>query len=210
MPREAPLALQMELRDGTPVLIRPVLPGDKDRLRQGFRRLSAQSKARRFGAPMSDLSKEQLRHLTEIDYANHMAWIAVDPGSPVQPALGVARFVRLPGGAGVAEAAVVVADEVQGLGLGTLLLGILGVAASANGIRAFRAYVQTGNRPMLDILRDLGGVVGLEEPGLYRVDLTIPERPEDLPDTPTGRVFKAVARRVLPPLALLAHSARGP
>jgi hypothetical protein len=67
----------------------------------------------------------------------------------------------------------------------------------------FRAYVLTENRPMLDILRELGGTVEIEEPGMYRVDLPLFEDPEDLPDTPTGRVFKAVAKKVLPPLALL-------
>jgi GNAT superfamily N-acetyltransferase len=201
--------MHMELRDGTSVLIRPVVPDDKERLARGFRRLSSQSRLRRFGAAMSDLSRDRLRYLTEIDYENHMAWLAVDPVSPERPALGVARFVRLQDEPGVAEAAVVVADEYQGRGLGTLLLGVLGVGAVASGIRAFRAYVNTENRPMLEILRDLGGTVELEEPGMYRVDLELPEDPKDLPDTPTGRVFKAVARRVLPPLALLKRSVRG-
>jgi hypothetical protein len=35
------------------------------------------------------------------------------------------------------------------------------------------------------------------------VDLPIFEDPEQLPDTPTGRVFKAIAKQVLPPLAVL-------
>jgi GNAT superfamily N-acetyltransferase len=197
------LAVELELRDGTSVLIRPVAPEDKVRIRRGFRRLSSQSKLRRFGAPVKDLSSSQLRYLTEIDYVDHMAWIALDPEEPDRPALGVARYVRLAEPPNVAEAAVVVADTYQGRGLGTILLGMLGVAASTNGITKFRAYVVTDNRPMLEILRDLGGHVELEEPGLYRVDLDIPRDPEELPDTPTGRVFKALAKRVLPPLAVL-------
>jgi RimJ/RimL family protein N-acetyltransferase len=200
---DSPVTLVLELRDGTPVLIRPIVPDDKERLRRGFSRLSAQSRIRRFGAPVRDLSAKQLRYLTEIDYENHMAWIALDPDQPESPSLGVARYVRLDDDPEVAEAAVVVADTYQGRGLGTMLLGMLGVAASTAGIRRFRAYVVTGNRPMLDILRELGGTVELEEPGLYRVDLPIPADPEELPDTPTGRVFKALAKRVLPPLAVL-------
>jgi GNAT superfamily N-acetyltransferase len=197
------LSVELELRDGTPVLIRPIVPEDKERLRRGFRRLSAQSKLRRFGAPVRDLTAAQLRYLTEIDYVHHMAWIALDPAHPESTALGVARYVQLRDEPEVAEAAVVVADTFQGRGLGTILLGMLGVAASTNGIAKFRAYVVTDNRPMLEILRDLGGHVELEEPGLYRVDLRVPADPEDLPDTPTGRVFKALAKRVLPPLAVL-------
>jgi RimJ/RimL family protein N-acetyltransferase len=203
MPIQPPLAIRVELRDGTPVEIRPVVPSDKERLRRGFLRLSAQSRYRRFGMPVKELTPEQLRHLTEIDYANHMAWIAVDPADPDRPGLGVARYVRLPDEPDVAEAAVVVADPYQGRGLGTVLLGMLGAAATANGIHRFRAYVLTDNRPMLEILRELGGHVEIEEPGMYRVDLTLFEDPEELPDTPTGRVFKAVAKKVLPPPAVL-------
>jgi GNAT superfamily N-acetyltransferase len=206
--KQGALALQFELRDGTPVLIRPIAPEDKERLQRGFRRLSHESRLRRFASPLCELSGQQLRYLTEIDHESHMAWMAVDPLSEDKPALGVARYVRLPEDPLVAEAAVAVSDELQGRGLGTLLLGMLGMSAASNGIRTFRAYVQTENRPMLEILRDLGGVVGLEEPGLYRVDLSIPEDPADLPDTPTGQVFKAVARKVVPPFALLARTVR--
>ena len=37
---------------------------------------------------------------------------------------------------------------------------------------------------------------------MVRVDAPVLADPEDIPDTPTGRVFKAVARRVIPPFAL--------
>jgi ribosomal protein S18 acetylase RimI-like enzyme len=193
----------VELRDGTAVTLRPILPTDKDRLRRGFRRLSPQSRYRRFGAPVKDLSDKQLRYLTEIDHENHMAWIALDPAAPDSPALGVVRCVRLSDEPDVAEAAIVVADGYQGRGLGSILLGMLAVSAIANGIARFRAYVLTENRPMLEMLHELGGTVALEEPGLYRVDLSLDEDPDQLPDTPTGRVFKAVAKKVLPPPAVL-------
>jgi hypothetical protein len=40
---------------------------------------------------MDTLSDQQLRYFTEIDYVNHMAWVALDPTRPDQPGLGVAR-----------------------------------------------------------------------------------------------------------------------
>jgi len=202
-PHEVPVSMTFLLRDGTPVVVRPVFPEDRERLREGMHRLSDQSRYRRFGVTLSELSDDQLRYLTEIDHENHMAWIALDPRADGQPALGVARYVRLADEPEVAEAAVVVADRIQGRGLGTILLSLLGVAAMTNGIGVFRAYVLVENRLMLDILREMGGAVTLEEPGLYRVDLPLSKDPEDIPDTPTGRVFKAVAKRVLPPLEVL-------
>jgi GNAT superfamily N-acetyltransferase len=209
-PYDIPVSMAFELRDGTPVVVRPVFPEDRERLREGMHRLSAQSRYRRFAATVSDLTDEQLRYLTEIDHANHMAWIALDPKVPGEPGLGVARYVRLAEEPEVAEAAVVVADDVQGLGLGTILLSLLAVSALTYGIRTFRAYVLVENRLMLEILRDMGGVVTLEEPGVYRVDLPLSENPENIPDTPTGRVFKAVAKRVLPPLEVLRRTMSEP
>lgn len=202
MAKPPPVAVELSLRDGTPVVIRPITPEDKARLREGLRRLSEGSRYRRFMAPVADLSDEGLRYLTEIDYRDHMAWIACDPTAPGQPGLGVARYVRVPKEPTVAEAAVAVVDSHQGRGLGTLLLGALALFATENGVRTFRAYVLEANRPVLEMLRDLGATVTREGSGVLRVEARIAERPDDLPDTPTGRVFKAVARELVPPLSM--------
>jgi RimJ/RimL family protein N-acetyltransferase len=143
-----------------------------------------------------------VRSLTEIDYRDHMAWVALDPGQPGKPGIGVARYVRLAEAPNCAEAAVTVVDSWQGQGIGTLLLGLLIMTAVENGIDTFRAYVLKENDPMLGILKDLGATVAHEEGSLMRVEMPLPARPEDLPDTPTGRVLKAAARRLIPSLTL--------
>lgn len=96
----------------------------------------------------------------------------------------------------MAEVAVTVLDAYQGRGLGTLLLGLLSRSAAAQGIRTFRAYVHEDNDAMLRIFRDLGAKVGRADVGVCQLDIPVPEDPDILPDTPTGRVFKAVAARV--------------
>jgi GNAT superfamily N-acetyltransferase len=153
-------------------------------------------------APIQRLSGDQLHYLTELDHRDHMAWGAVDPADPDERGLGIARYVRLPDEPEVAEAAVAVIDEFQTRGLGTILLGVLSRSAMENGIRTFRAYVLEENAPMLGIIRDLGAVLRPEGDGLLRVEMPLPWNPDDLPDTPVGRVFKAVAREMLPPLAV--------
>jgi RimJ/RimL family protein N-acetyltransferase len=195
------LPSEFALRDGTRILVRPILPQDKDRLRQGFARLSAHSRYRRFLTAMEHLSEERVRYLTEIDYANHMAWVALDPSQPTQPGVGVARYIRLPGDPTVAEAAVTVLDEYQGRGIGTILLRLLAESALEHGIRSFRGYVLAENDPMRDILHDLGATVA-HEGSLLSIDVPIPASPDELPDTPTGRVFRSVAKRQLPPFQL--------
>jgi GNAT superfamily N-acetyltransferase len=189
------------LRDGTRILVRPVLPEDRERLREGFARLSARSRYRRFLTSLEHLSDQQVRDLTEIDYDDRMAWVALDPSRPSLPGLGVARYVRIAEEPAVAEAAVTVLDEYQGRGIGTILLRVLAESARERGIRSFRGYVLAENAPMMDILHDLGATAAPEGP-LLRVDVPIPATAGELPDTPTGRVFKSVARGELPPFRL--------
>jgi L-amino acid N-acyltransferase YncA len=181
------------LRDGRRVLVRPICPEDRERLHVGLHQLSPTSRYHRFHAVVSELSTAQLRYLTEVDQANHLAWIALDPALPGEPAVGVARCIRLPAEPDLAEVAVTVLDAYQGCGLGTLLLGVLSQAAAAQGIRRYRAYVEEDNDAMLRIFRDLGAQVGCLDCGVYQLDIPVPEDAETLPDTPTGRVFKAVA-----------------
>ena len=101
----------------------------------------------------------------------------------------------------VAEAAITVLDHYQGRGLGTVLLGFLARSARENGIKVFRNYVLSDNVAMLELFDQLGAGRELEGGGVYRVDVPIPEDPDDLPDTPAGRVLKAMASGRLPPFA---------
>jgi len=187
---------EFRLRDGARVLVRPIEPADRERLQAGLHQLSPMSRYHRFHAAVSELSAAQLRYLSEVDQVNHLAWIALDPALPGEPAVGVARCIRLPAAPHTAEVAVTVLDAYQGRGIGTLLLGVLTRAAAAQGIRTYRAYVEEDNDAMLRIFRDLGAHVGCLDLGVYQLDIPVPERADDLPDTPTGRVFKAVAARV--------------
>lgn len=155
-------------------MVRPIGPEDRDRLQAGLHQLSAASRYHRFHAAVSELSPEQLRYLTEVDHVNHLAWIALDPALPGEPAAGVARCIRLPHEPHTAEVAVTVLDAYQGRGLGTLLLGLLSESAAAQGIRTFRAYVLEDNEAMLRIFRDLGAHVGRLDEGELQLDTPCP------------------------------------
>jgi GNAT superfamily N-acetyltransferase len=198
-----PVILEVEARDGTPMLVRPILAEDADRLRAGFQELSEESRYLRFMAPLADLSDDQVQHLTRIDYHDHMAWVALDPTRPGQPGLGVARYVRVAEEPTVAEAAVTVVDSHHGRGIGTILLAMLALSARENGITTFRAFVLEENLAVLELLREMGGLVERFDGSVMKVDVPIPEDPDDLPDTPAGRVFRAAARRLIPPGSIL-------
>jgi GNAT superfamily N-acetyltransferase len=185
---------RIELRDGSRVLIRQIRPTDRDRLSEGLRRLSPDSRYLRFHAEIDELSEEQLDYFTRVDHRDHEALVALDLDHPEVPGIGVARYICEPHDPEVAEAAVTVADEYHGRGAGTQLLGALSVRARANGVRVFRNYVLGENQAMLDLFDTLGASRQPEAPGLWRVDLELPESEDDLPDSPVGRAFMTVAR----------------
>lgn len=132
------------LRDGTRVRIRPIEPGDKERLAAGMARLSQESIHRRFLAAKPSLSGSELRYLTEVDGIQHLALVAVRDDEP-EALVGVARCVRLQPGGETAEFAIVIGDPFQGEGLGRALGRALAQAARAVGIRRFTATLLADN-----------------------------------------------------------------
>src|SRR5439155_6933612 len=108
------------LRDGTRMVVRPITPDDKDLLLDGFAHLSEQTRFRRFLGYMDKLRAPLLRYLTEIDYVDHFAWVGLDADK--NKGIGVARYVRMHDDPAAAEAAIVVVDDYQRRGAGTILL----------------------------------------------------------------------------------------
>lgn len=160
------------LRDGTTVTVRPIRAEDKDALAAGLDRASPESRYRRFLRPVTTLSPKELAYLTEIDYTNHFAWVAVNPADHKE-GLGVARYVRDPKDPTVAEAAVIVVDDYQGRGLGTILLRLLVATALHNGITTFRGWVLGDNVEILRPLERLGALRRADKGVLkIEVDLT--------------------------------------
>jgi RimJ/RimL family protein N-acetyltransferase len=182
------------LRDGTAVLLRQIRPEDRDRLAAGLRELSPTSRYLRFHEDLAEFTPEQLVYLTEVDHVDHEALVAIDLDRPGHPGIGVARFIRDPFDRQVAEAAVTVADRYQGQGAATLLLGALAARAREESIEVFRHHVLTRNAAMLEVFDHLGATRELEADGLWRVDLRLPDRARDLPDSAAGRAFMAAAK----------------
>src|SRR3979409_1003520 len=127
------------------VLVRPIRPDDKDALVAGLGRLSERSVYQRFLSPKPRLTRSELAYLTEVDFADHYALVAVLARSP-EVIVAVGRWVRDledPAVAGVASA---VADPLQAGGAAPRLGQELVEAAVARGVVRFRATVLPSNR----------------------------------------------------------------
>lgn len=139
---------RVTLRDGTPVTLRPIRPEDEPELVALYGRLSRETAYQRFFTIMARLPPDWARILSHVDYDRQMAIVALGPAGEL---IGVARYACAEGDA-EAEIALVVQDQWQGRGLGTILLGELLDYAEGRGIRRFRADVLSENRRMLHLL----------------------------------------------------------
>lgn len=210
---------RVTLRDGTPVLLRLTVPEDKSILEAGFQRWSPESRYARFLASKSTLTDDELRYLTEVDQENHFAMSALgDPvdgqGPPI--GLGIARFIRLPDLHATAEAAIAVADEVQGRGLGKLLFMRLCAAAAERGIERFRCEVLGSNLGMAALIETVspertveigGGVMSIEMalPNVTPVQPVADAAPESSP----YRMFRAAAQNTIDWTGMVIRRLRG-
>ena len=190
---------EITLRDGTRVTLRPIRPEDKDALARAFARLSPASRYLRFHSYKHTLTEADLKYLTEVDGTDHFALVAVTPSHDMREevGLGVARFVRDPKEPDLAEAAITVADDHQGKGLGKLLLHHLVAAARERDIRRFQAEVLAENAPMVHLLRDAGAQVVKTDGAtlVLEVPVTPPAGPGegDETTTPLFRVLRTFA-----------------
>ena len=173
MEAASPATSRVTLRDGRAVLIAPLHIGDRDRFVAGLGHASPDSLYRRFMSPVARLSASQLRYLLDIDHRDHEALLAVDEEEG--EAVGVARFVRLHGATDVAEPAILIVDDWQGMGLGTALGRLLATRARELGIERFEATLLAENRPMMAVLESVGAVRILSREGsTLTVEVTIP------------------------------------
>jgi GNAT superfamily N-acetyltransferase len=172
------------LLDGGVTQIRPIRPGDAEALSSFHEHLSGETIHRRFFGAHPHLRDEEIARFTEVDYRDRLALVAEVEGDLV----GVARYDRPPG-TDRAEVAFVVADALQGHGLGTLLLEHLVAAARRRGVGGFEAQTLGTNYQMLRVFGQTGfDCVQRWADGVVEVSFSI---------APTQRYLEAVINRDL-------------
>lgn len=160
------------LQNDLQVTIRPIRPDDAARLQEGFQRLSTQSRYLRFLETSNELSDKQARELSNLDYDTRMALVAETATKDGVSLIGVARYARLgPEHPDWAECAIVVADEIQQRGLGSLLMNRLGHYAYRHGVKTFIGTVHLTNSTMLRFIKRAGLPFEktIIEPGIWEV-----------------------------------------
>ncbi len=155
------------LRDGSTVRIRPARADDQDRVEDYLIGLSPETRQLRFWGASIDV-RDVARRAVDVDYKDHMTLLALTGGDRGK-VVGGTQYVRMDGGR--AEVSVSVADEWQGQGLGSILIGHLAQAASENDITILWGDVLPENHRMINMLRRIGFPLSIRAtPGAIEVE----------------------------------------
>ena len=163
---QAEYEAEVALRDGSTLHVRPITSSDEEALTEFLAALSVRSRAFRFFSAGTDPAVAA-RHAVQVDDRERFGLVALTGGRIV----GHAMYVRCKPDA--VEVAFAVADEMQGHGLGTVLLAHIAAAASSNGFELLEAEVLPENHRMLDVFSESGFPLEIRaEPGIVHVRTT--------------------------------------
>jgi GNAT superfamily N-acetyltransferase len=160
----ANFSVNEKLRDGGRVTIRSLHPEDRAAFMAAVGQAGSQSIHRRFFAPRRNFSESETSYFVDVDFAKHVALIAVVEADGADRIVGGGRYIV--GQPGEAELAFMVVDQYQGKGIGTALLRHLIAIARDCGMRELNADVLADNTSMLKVFERSGFQVGpSREPG---------------------------------------------
>jgi acetyltransferase len=144
-----------KLKDGTPVLLRPIKPEDEGMMIELFNMLSTRTTLFWFFQILKSMPHEQIARYTQIDYDREMAIVAVHEEQGKKRIIGVGRITYYPN-SDSCEFSIVVGDPWQGKGLGTKLLEMCISIAKEKGVRLLWGDIMAENKRMIRLCKELG------------------------------------------------------
>ena len=187
-------SIPVTMRDGSVLYLRPVLPGDNERVVHGPVQFSSETLYRRFQSTRTP-TRALMTYLFEVDYVDHFVWVLTD--GPDGPVVADGRFVRDEADPTVAEVAFIVGDDYQGRGIGSFLMDAVSVAARSDGVRRFTARVLADNLAMRRILDRHGARWHRDDLGVVTTVIDVPTVRELSLSSEMYREIRATARQVM-------------
>ena len=167
-----------QLKDGTPLTLRPIRPEDEPLMVNFHGTLSEDTvRLRYFGFPKLEqrVAHERLTRICFNDYDREIALIAVrkNPETKADEIVGIARLIKMPG-IDEAEFAIVISDQVHGQGLGTQFLKLLVDVGRKEGIGHITSLILPDNYVMQRVSRKVGFEVNYDRYNdAMRADITL-------------------------------------
>jgi acetyltransferase len=162
------------LRDGTPVLFRPLKPEDAALYPDCLSEITPEDLRLRYFVAMREVSPELIDKLVHYDPQHAMAAIVIE--EPTGKMLGVVRLHNDPGDQS-GEFAIIVRTRLKGHGLGWLMMKHMIAYAKEKGLKTVRGQVLAENSTMLQMCAELGfhAADDPEERGVKVVTLPLAE-----------------------------------
>jgi acyl-CoA hydrolase len=172
---------EIELRDGTQVLVRPTRLGDAALLQDLFFRLRPEDVRTRFFRNLRSLTRDAAEHLCDVGYEQEMAMVAVIGDPEAERVIASAQYF-VDSATRLADVAYLVDPAWQGKGLGSRLHWLLADYAIRHGVVGFTADVLEENVAMLRVFDHGLGVVDVHvEDGVREVVIDFGGRPRTRP-----------------------------
>ena len=147
-------------KSGVTVSIRNIEAADDQLLFDLYKQLSPETRRLRFLSERPNLPDEEIWklavRLSHIDELTEAALIATVQDDGRERAVGVARLARDSAEARAAEFAIVIRDDFQQEGLGTLLFDLLLQVAMVRGLETLRGYSLAENQGLLRLVQKVG------------------------------------------------------
>lgn len=151
------LEADMTLPDRRRLRIRPLRPNEEGAVRDLDARLSMRSRYLRFFSPLPSLPDSILRLLSCVDYRRRLSLLAEYETGDSREVVALGSFGAIDQVS--AEVALVVSDEWQHQGIGTVLADRVLQAAEQRGFGRFVVHVMSDNAVMRRLLARVGDVV---------------------------------------------------
>jgi RimJ/RimL family protein N-acetyltransferase len=171
-----------KLKDGKEVTFRAIRPDDKKRIVEAFNSLEADSIYTRFFSFKRELTDEDLKTATEVDFEKTVALVVTIPaGEGEETIIGAGRYVLYnpPNEQRSAEIAFTIEEDYHGKGIASRILKYLIAIGREKGVLQFEAEVLRENKAMLAVLARCGLPLDQSyEDGAYHATLLLtPDAP---------------------------------
>jgi RimJ/RimL family protein N-acetyltransferase len=166
------------LKNGTVVRIRPVRANDKNRITEAFRNLETESIYTRFFHHKRELSDDELKFATEVDFENVVALVVTVGEGENEVIIGGGRYVAFDPANNLrsAEVAFTVEEDYHRQGIAGRLLRHLVHIARRNGVSQFEAEVLPQNKAMIAVFERSGLPVSKKfEGGAVHITISLME-----------------------------------
>jgi N-acetylglutamate synthase-like GNAT family acetyltransferase len=132
--------------------VRPVDPGDEDKLEDFFTHVSLSDLRFRFLSAVHNVSENFLKRLSRVDHDRTEDYLAFDTdGTLIATAMLAADETKERG-----EVAISVRSDFKGRGIGWTLLDHVARCARAKGIKVLEAIEDRGNQQAIEIEKEMG------------------------------------------------------